>query len=162
ARPLLKFVFNNNMIDAQVKQKPSADTDVHVNFPNVPFNSLITYRIVLQDGVLMMTINGVTQSVDIFANDPAWANQTFYFKAGSYCQDNSGPATEGAQVEFYQLSAAHGTVAAAPPVITKSPVDTAVPLGSNVVLSVSAVGGLPMDYRWLKDGTVVGAPNNSI
>ena len=162
ARPLLKFVFTSDTIDAQVKQKPSADTDVHVLFPNVPFNSLITYRIVLQDGVLTMTINGVTQSVDIFANDPAWADQTFYFKAGSYCQDNSGPATEGAQVEFYQLSAAHGTATTVPPSITKSPVDTAVPVGSNVVLSVSAMGGLPMGYQWLKDGAPLGAPDNSI
>ena len=109
-----------------------------------------------------MTVNGVTQSVDIFRSDPKWADQTFYFKVGSYCQDNSGTSTEGAQVEFYHLAAAHETFAPVPPSLTKPPASTAVPVGSNVVLSVSAFGGLPLDYLWLKDGVPLAIPNNSI
>jgi hypothetical protein len=44
-------------------------------------------------------------------NDPDWANQSFYFKAGAYSQDNEGPPTEGARIVFTQLMAFHAEVA---------------------------------------------------
>src|SRR6185503_2715159 len=95
ARPLLKFVYDNGVIDAQLKRSPTADTDVHYTFSSVAFNTLITYRILYVDGLLTMTINGVTRTANVFANDPEWADQEHYFKAGSYVQDNSGSSTEG-------------------------------------------------------------------
>ena len=162
ARPLLKLVFDNGRIDAQVKESPAEDTDLHYYFPNVPLNSLITYRVVLEEGILTFTINGVTQSVDLFENDPEWADQTFYFKAGSYVQDNSGTSAEGGRVDFYQLRSAHATFPPAAPLITRPPASQSAPVGSNTVLSVSAVGGLPLDYQWFKEGVAIPDANQSI
>ena len=59
------------------------------------------------DGLLSMTVNGSNRSVNVFQTNPAWTNQTFYFKAGNYCQDNAGATIEGAVVSFYQLSVEH-------------------------------------------------------
>src|SRR5207247_3824970 len=64
-----------------------------------------------------ITVNGSNQSVNVFQTDPAWTNQTFYFRAGCYCQDNSGPSTEGSVVAFYQLSALHIQSAIRGPVV---------------------------------------------
>ena len=61
------------------------------------------YQIKLEDGLLSVTVNGATQSENVFELDPAWANQTLYFKVGAYPQDNEGPATEGARVAFSRL-----------------------------------------------------------
>src|SRR5213593_2713393 len=58
------------------------------------------------------------QFVDVFQSDPAWTNQQFYFKAGSDCQDNSGPTNEGSAVAFYELSVAHLSPPSPAPVIT--------------------------------------------
>jgi hypothetical protein len=54
-----------------------------------------------------MTVNGIDESVNVFQTDPAWTNQTCYFKAGNYCQDNSGPTNEVAVVTYYQLTVTH-------------------------------------------------------
>ncbi len=162
ANPLIKLVFDNGRIDAQVKESPTASTDLHYYFPNVPFNSLITYRIELRDGILTMTVNGVTKSVDTFNNDPEWAGQTFYFKAGSYVQDNSGTSAEGGRVEFYQLSTSHTNSPPALPVITRPPASQSAPVSSNAVLNLSVVGGLPLSYQWYKEGVVLPGATNSI
>jgi uncharacterized lipoprotein YmbA len=161
ARPLLKLVFDNGSIDAQVKHSPNSDTDDHVSFSNVPFNTLITYRIRFSDGLLAMTINGVTRTVDVYGNDQEWANQTFYFKAGSYCQDTSGGDTEGARVEFYSLAASHSGILENPPVITAQPVSRVVTQGASVSFSLMATGSPQLVYQWLKDGLELpGATSN--
>jgi len=160
ARPLLKLVFDNGTIDAQLKESPTADSDIHYTFPNVPFNSLITYRIVYADGMLLMTINGVTRTANVFANDPEWATEEHYFKAGSYVQDNSGPGTEIGRVEFYHLSASHVGPARLPTIL-KQPASLGAQLRSDIVLSLSAVGGLPLSYQWWKNGVLVPNATNS-
>ena len=65
------------------------------------------YQIKLEDGLLSVTVNGATQSENVFERDPAWAEQTLYFKVGAYPQDNEGPATEGARVAFSKLKVSH-------------------------------------------------------
>ena len=65
------------------------------------------YEIKLQDGLLSITINGSTQSVNVFEKDPEWAKQTLFFKVGAYTQDNEGPATEGARVSFSSFKVSH-------------------------------------------------------
>ena len=42
-----------------------------------------------------------------FHTDTDWANQTFYFRAGAYPQDNEGQASEGARSIFSELNASH-------------------------------------------------------
>ena len=53
-----------------------------------------------------LSVNGTTLTENLVENDPEWANQTCYFKAGVY-QDHEGPATEGARVGFSELTAVH-------------------------------------------------------
>ena len=75
--------------------------------PISALNSDIACQIKVQDGVLDVTVNGVTQTENIFRNDSDWLNQTFYFKVGCCPQDNEGPASEGARVTFSALKVSH-------------------------------------------------------
>ena len=61
----------------------------------------------LQDGLLSVTVNGGTQTVNVFEKDSDWARQTLYFKLGAYTQDNEGPASEGARVSFSRFKVIH-------------------------------------------------------
>lgn len=108
AYPLIKLQFNNGTIEALVKQSPNSSTDTKLIFANVGLSNAITYQIKVVNGLLSIAVNGATQSVNVFQSDPDWTNQTFYFKAGNYCQDNSGTNSEGAVVSFHQLSVSHG------------------------------------------------------
>jgi hypothetical protein len=109
AYPLIKLQYFNGLIDALVKHSPNSSTDTHYYFMNVGLSNLITYQIKVADGLLSMTVNGSNRAVNIFQTDPDWANQTMYYKAGNYCQDNAGDSTEGSLVVFEQLSVSHAT-----------------------------------------------------
>jgi hypothetical protein len=107
AKPLIKLQFYKGRIEALVKVSPTKGKDRKLIFPQVGLNNGIAYQIKVQDGLLDVTVNGVTQSENIFQKDADWENQTFYFKAGDYCQDNQGPATEGARVSFSLINVSH-------------------------------------------------------
>jgi hypothetical protein len=115
AYPLIKLQFNDGKVEALVKESPTLPDDTKFSFANVGLGNLITYQIKMVDGLLSMTVNGINQSVNVFETDPSWTNQTFYFKAGNYCQDNSGTTNEAATVSFYQLSVAHGSASETAP-----------------------------------------------
>src|SRR6185295_19219430 len=117
AYPLVKLTFDNGVIDAVVKVSPNASDETHHLFDQVGLNNPVTYQIQMVDGVVSITVNGITQSIDVLARDPDWANQTFYFKAGSYCQDNAGPASEDGRVAFSFLEARHPAIAPSSPSI---------------------------------------------
>lgn len=110
AYPLIKLQFNNGTVEALVKQSPNSSTDTKLTYANVGMSNAITYQIKVVEGLLSIAVNGATRSVNVFQSDPDWTNQTFYFKAGNYCQDNSGLNSEGAVVSFHQLSVTHGGV----------------------------------------------------
>jgi hypothetical protein len=106
--PLVKLQYNNGTVQALVKESPIATEDTVFPLATVGLNSFISYQIKMVDGQLSMTANGATQSVNVFQTDSAWTNQTFYFKAGCYCQDNVGDPNEAGIVSFYQLKVEHG------------------------------------------------------
>lgn len=107
AQPLVKLQHDNGLVEALVKISPEAEADATYPFMTVALNTPISYRLHLTNGWLTITVNSSNQTVNIFQNHPAWAGQSFYFKAGSYCQDNVGPEPEGALVSFYQLNVTH-------------------------------------------------------
>ena len=107
AKPLIKLQFYKGRIEALVKVSPQDGQDRKLVFPDVGLHNDIVYQIRLQDGLLSVTVNGMTQTENIFENDADWANQTFYFKAGAYCQDNQGPESEGARISFSRLEVSH-------------------------------------------------------
>lgn len=61
----------------------------------------------LFDNSLSVTVNGETQTENLIKNDPAWAQQSLYVKAGAYPQDNEGPVSEAACVAFSELTVIH-------------------------------------------------------
>ena len=114
ARPLVKLLYdgskNPNRVRALIKEDaddPDNNSDVNYDFPNVPLNGTIDYNIKMQDGLVTITVNGTTHTRDVFSVSPSWENEEFYFKAGSYCQDNTGDSSEGSRVDFYSLTASH-------------------------------------------------------
>jgi hypothetical protein len=105
ANPLIKLQFNDGIIEALVKADGVKDTKL--NFMNLGLNKTVTYQIKVVDGLLSVDVNGSNQSVNIFQTNPGWKTNTFYFKAGNYCQDNSKKGSAGAKVTFYSLAVNH-------------------------------------------------------
>ena len=136
ARPLVKLQFNNGKVEALVKKSPNSNSDTNISFVSAGLGDPITYQIKLVDGLLSMTVNGTNKSVNVFESDVAWRYQTFYFKAGNYCQDNAGSTNEGATVWFYELSVEHSAVFSTPPVLW----NTAVNEDGNFGFTVSSQG----------------------
>lgn len=107
SKPLVKLQYYKGRIEALVKESPTKGKDKKLTFPDVKTGSDINWKIRLKGGVLAITVNGTTQEEHILENDRAWADQTFYFKAGAYPQDNAGEVSEGARVSFSQLVVTH-------------------------------------------------------
>lgn len=107
ARPLIKLQFFKGRIEALVKKSPTQGGDLKKTFPEVGLGVPLMYQIKLSDGKLQITVNDSAKTIDVYELDPQWAEQTFYFKAGVYPQDNEGPASEGARVSFSELRVQH-------------------------------------------------------
>jgi len=144
ALPLVKLQYNNGTLEGLIKTNADNDlTDKKYTFGTVGLSNLITYQIKVVDGLVSLAMNGSTQSLNVFVSDPHWATNTLYFKAGSYCQDNTATNTdEGARIAFYSLSRSHA------PSITNQPASRSAILGSNTTFSVSAAGNGPLRYQW--------------
>jgi hypothetical protein len=111
--PILKLVYKydaasgTGFLEAQVRPTPTSTTSNNFTVATgIKLNEKFSYQIVLRaDLTLSVQVNGTTgYSAPI---DPSWKTQGFYFKAGSYTQDNSGSSTEGGRVSFYALTVTH-------------------------------------------------------
>jgi hypothetical protein len=151
----------DGVLNAQVRNTVAGSTYTYYPMANLVLNQMITYQIKLVNGLLTVTINGASQSVNIYQADPAWTNQSFYFKAGSYCHDIDGLSSEGSRVSFYQLSATHGA-APSPPSITMQPTSKSVNEGATTSFSVVATGTTPLSFQWRKDALVLPNATNSV
>lgn len=105
--PLVKLQFFKGRVEALVKSSPRNGKDIKLTYPDIELKSEISWQIQLREGVLDVTVNELTKSQNIVQTDPEWGNQTFYFKAGVYPQDNQGPDSEGARAIFSELSILH-------------------------------------------------------
>jgi hypothetical protein len=102
ALPLVKLQYNNGTIEALIKTNANDSlTDRKYVYSFVGLSNSITYQIKMVNGLISVTVNGQTQSLDVFQTDPNWATNTLYFKAGSYCQDNVGNTNEGGRVAVF-------------------------------------------------------------
>jgi hypothetical protein len=107
APPLLKIQYTNGAVDALVKLSTGLTNDTRLNFGQVGLSNSINYEINFTDGLLRITINGISRSVNLGQSDPGWLDQEYYFKAGNYLQDNTGGTNEYSMVAFYELSTEH-------------------------------------------------------
>ena len=155
----VKLQYNNGLVQAYIKNSVSVSGDTKFNW-TVSTSAPLDYEIKVVDGVIFITVNGVTHSHNLLASDSAWGTIPYYFKAGAYLQDSSGPTTEGGRVSFYQLSATHGTAAIAPSISTQ-PISQSVALGANVTLNVGASGSAPLGYQWRANGVNLSGQTNA-
>lgn len=104
--PLCKIYYSNGTIYTRCHTQPTGGSENQYEFGASALNTPINYELEVIDGVLRMTINGTTHTFD-FVTGSNWGTASFYFKAGSYCQDNIGQSDEGSRVAFYALSVNH-------------------------------------------------------
>ncbi len=140
---------NQGTIDATVKfrtdDKPiNGETDSLLTFGNVGPGNMINYRIMVSNGLVSITVNGVTRSQNIYATDANWANVSVYFKAGSYYVNNGGTST-ASQVSFYALTATHAAL-----------IGNVVQSGSNLIFSGAC--GLPASPYYVLASTNLAQP----
>ena len=109
ARPLVKLQWHKGRLKAQIKRHPKgSNQDISHEFATPVNHDLFSYTIELHDGVLMVEVNGERIRHDVFAEDPAWRDVGFYFKAGAYVQDDEEDGDEDVgEVQFTQLSVRH-------------------------------------------------------
>ena len=106
-KPLIKLQYFKGRIEAIVKVSPNKGKDKKLKFPGIDLDEDISWTIKLDDGVLSVAVNGETKSRNMLESDEAWAEQTFYFKAGAYPQGNKGDESEGARISFSELRVSH-------------------------------------------------------
>ncbi len=159
APALFLLRYDHGLIQAQFRTNPAVYGSIYLPLTNVATNELIFYRIHFSDGLLTASVNGATQRIDVAASNPNWTNQTFYFKAGSYCDDNLGPATEGSRVAFYKLNATHSPYSA--PTITLAPVSQASDKSTSVAFRAMARGSTPLTFRWRRNGLGIPSATSS-
>lgn len=103
-QPLIKLQYGpSNKIELLYRVKPTDSDSKNFTFPStIPLGTSFSYIISLtKAGVLSVIVNGVVKVLETVNH--AWAAQGLYFKAGAYCQDNVGTATEGAKVVFSSI-----------------------------------------------------------
>lgn len=61
--PLVKLQYSKGRLEALVKRSPTGGKDQKLTFVGGDLNTDIAYQIKLQDGVLTITVNGVTAEV---------------------------------------------------------------------------------------------------
>ena len=151
--------YDNGFLQLQVRTNPAVSGSIYLPLTNVGLNQMISYRIQFSDGILTASANGATQRLDVAQLNPAWTNQNFYFKAGSYCDDHDGPDTEGSRVAFYQLTVTHSPYSV--PAITLQPVSQAAADGATVTFRTRAQSTGPLAFRWRKDGVNIPSATSS-
>lgn len=154
--PVAKVEYNNGTVQGVVKTSASnQNSDDKIVIVSISLSNSITYQMQMVNGLVTITINGTSNSLNAFQADPNWAALTFNFKAGDYCQDNSGASNEGGRVAMYALSAYHA------PSITNQPASTNVTAGQKTTFTVGANGNGNLGYQWQFNATnaLAGATN---
>jgi Alginate lyase len=110
AAPLLKVVYRyangTGNIDLEYRVNPTDEkSPVAYTVPNVPLNKAFAYAIQMnKQGKLTVLINNTGPQITLA---PSWYGYAFYFKAGVYTLDNTGPVTEGGKVTYTRLDVSH-------------------------------------------------------
>jgi Alginate lyase/Immunoglobulin domain len=148
ALPLVKIQYESGTVYGYIKTNANNDaSDKKYTYANAGLSNSITYQIKVVNGLVSVTVNGATNSLNVFTTDPNWATNTVYFKAGDYCQDNVGTTNEGARASFYSLTLSHA------PAIINQPTNQIVTAGQNATSTVGASGNAPFSYQWWFNAT---------
>ncbi|MGJ8639739.1 MAG: polysaccharide lyase family 7 protein [Opitutaceae bacterium] len=141
----------NDRIYLTVKESPADSvTQDTLEFTPVALGTPIAYQLKMEGTadslVVSCTVNGETQSIDMYANDPDWLTTTNYFKAGAYY--TNPPANSSTEVSFYQLEVTHSALPVDPP---PEPTLTATASADDGNGPANTLDG-DLDTRWSANG----------
>lgn len=87
--PLVKLQWYNGDVYAQIKRQENGENGEIKTKLASPGANKFCYTIDSNAGVVNVSVaGGGTATYDYVGTDPNWKLQKFYFKAGSYCQEN--------------------------------------------------------------------------
>jgi len=124
---VVKLKWANGTVQAAFKQHYGGKA-FQIPFGVWALGDTLSYTIQQSNHLTTVTVNGVTVTNLL---DSTWDMDTYYFKAGNYCQDNSTNIDTVCVVAFYALNGAAGAVGAptfSPPAGTYS---------SNQIVTIS-------------------------
>ena len=110
ARPLVKLQWHKGRLRVLIKRHPQgSNEEIKHSFAARVGEKPFRYAIALRDGVVTVEVEGERFQQDVLANDPAWRDVRFYFKAGAYVQDDDRDGDDDVgEVRFTQLAVQHG------------------------------------------------------
>ena len=102
--PFLMVTWWNGVARFDLREIPSGLSTKVLSVP-CPLGESFEYTVKIdKSGLLTGTINGLGFQTQV---NPLWTAYPFYFKAGAYVIDNSGPATEGGWVVYENFEVSH-------------------------------------------------------
>ena len=129
----------------------------------VALGTTINYTIKMVNHVVTITVNGVT--VTNVLNSTWDAETAYYFKAGTYPQDNSGTSTEGSRIAFYALNNDFAPVSnVAPSVTLTAPANGAsftAPATIAMTATASDTDGTIASVKFYNGSTLLGTDTTS-
>jgi hypothetical protein len=104
SNPFLMVTWWNGVARIDFREVPNGLTTKALSVP-CPLGESFEYKIEIdKSGMLTVTINGLGFQTQV---SPLWTAFPFYFKAGAYVIDNSGPETEGGWVVYENFEVSH-------------------------------------------------------
>jgi hypothetical protein len=100
---IIKLYWDNGKLSAAVEPNRSSETGLALGSAKI--GDTIAYSLEMQDGKLKVAADGKSVAYDYTAS--TWKTDTYYFKAGAYVQDDTGPSSVGGRVRFYSLTVEH-------------------------------------------------------
>jgi hypothetical protein len=97
---VVKLEWANGTVQAAFKQSYGGKT-FQISFGTWNLGDTLSYSIQQSNHLTTVTVNGVTVTNLL---DSTWDVDTYYFKAGNYCQDNSTNTNTFCVVAFYALN----------------------------------------------------------
>ena len=94
----LKIYWNKGKVQAAVKDNYNGN-QIYLTLGTWALGTTLNYSIQESNRLMTITVNGSTTN---YLLNSTWDNDTYYFKAGNYCQDNSA-GTDTCVVAFYAL-----------------------------------------------------------
>ena len=108
APPLVKAQWRDNRMEFLVKAMASGGKDIVYEVANVPLNKAYDAGLEVNNGQLIMHIQGKTLTDDFVKRDPNCKALRYYFKAGNYPQDKEvGQGRIVSVVRIHALELSH-------------------------------------------------------
>ena len=129
----LKIYWNKGKVQAAVKDNYGG-AQIYLTLGTWALGATLNYSIQESNRLMTITVNGSTTN---YLLNSTWDNDTYYFKAGNYCQDNSA-GTDTCVVAFYALDSTNSVGSVGAPAF--SPAPGTYSSSQTVTISTSTMG----------------------